>query len=183
MGTKYRVSATQPWYMSGIQVPLFWVMFLILNDAFIWLKRWTVGSWYANSNSSCTITSTFGQIPLGKVWAPLSSQQWVKYYHYCSSKRMGLALNSPRRLICHKNKQIETETNAFTEMLKNRFYDNYCMTSNSTAEIISLYKKAYFFFQKEMFPSASRNSNCKHLNRLWLKSVESPKIAANMRKF
>ena len=32
------------------------------------------------SNSSCAIKSTFGQITLGKVWTPLSSQLWVKYW-------------------------------------------------------------------------------------------------------
>ena len=32
----------------------------------------------ASSYSSRAITFTFGQIPLGKVWTPLSSQLWVK---------------------------------------------------------------------------------------------------------
>ena len=32
---------------------------------------------------------------------------WVKQHHYCSSRRMDLALNNPTRLICHKTtKQI-----------------------------------------------------------------------------
>ena len=38
---------------------------------------------------------------LGKVWTPLSSQQWVIQYHYCSSWRIALALNNRQRLICH----------------------------------------------------------------------------------
>ena len=42
------------------------------------LKRQTAESVYASSYSSCAITFTFGQIPLGKVWTPLSSQLWVK---------------------------------------------------------------------------------------------------------
>ena len=33
---------------------------------------------YTSSYSSRAITFTFGQIPLGKVWNPLSSQLWVK---------------------------------------------------------------------------------------------------------
>ena len=51
---------------------------------------------------------TFGKIPLGMVWTPLSSQLWVKLYHYCSSRRMDLALNNPRRFICHSitSKQV-----------------------------------------------------------------------------
>ena len=48
---------------------------------------------------------TFGQIPLGKVWTPLSSQLWVKYYNNCSSWRMALALNNLQRLICHETKK------------------------------------------------------------------------------
>ena len=28
-------------------------------------------------------------------------QQWVKYYHHCSSKKMPFALYNPQRLICH----------------------------------------------------------------------------------
>ena len=36
-------------------------------------------SWlYTKFNSSRAIMFTFGQIPLGKVWTPLSSQLWVK---------------------------------------------------------------------------------------------------------
>ena len=31
---------------------------------------------------------------------PLSTQLWVKQYHYSSSRRMALALNNPRKLIC-----------------------------------------------------------------------------------
>ena len=31
----------------------------------------------------------------------LFPQLWVKYYHYCPSKRMALALNNLQRLICH----------------------------------------------------------------------------------
>ena len=46
-------------------------------------------------------TFTFGQIPLGKVRTPLSSQLWVKKYHFCSSRRIALALNNLQRLICH----------------------------------------------------------------------------------
>ena len=42
------------------------------------LKRWTAESYYASSFSGRAITFTFGQIPLGKVWTPLSSQLWVK---------------------------------------------------------------------------------------------------------
>ena len=38
---------------------------------------------------------------LGKVWTPLIPQLWVKYYHCSSSKRIAVALNNPRRLICH----------------------------------------------------------------------------------
>ena len=66
-----------------------------------WLKRWTAESFSASSNSSRTITFTFGKIPVGKVWTPLSFQLWVKYYHCWSSGRMDLALNNPRRCICH----------------------------------------------------------------------------------
>ena len=29
---------------------------------------------------------------LWKVWTPLSSQLWIKEYHYCSSRSMALAL-------------------------------------------------------------------------------------------
>ena len=38
---------------------------------------------------------------LGKGMTPLSSQLWVKKYHYCSSMRMALALNNLQRLIGH----------------------------------------------------------------------------------
>ena len=41
-----------------------------------WLKRWTVESEYASSYSSRVITFTFGQIPLGKVWTPLSPSSY-----------------------------------------------------------------------------------------------------------
>ena len=41
--------------------------------------------------------------PFWKVWTPLSSHLWLKYYHYCPyKKRMVLALNKPRKLICNK---------------------------------------------------------------------------------
>ena len=50
------------------------------------------------------IKFTFGQIPLGNVWTPLSSQLWVKLYYYYP-KRMELTLNNPRRLICHWEKR------------------------------------------------------------------------------
>ena len=39
---------------------------------------------------------------------PLSSLLWVKWYHYCSSRRMALVSNNARRLICHlKKKHLE----------------------------------------------------------------------------
>ena len=41
-----------------------------------------------SSFSSRAVTSTFRQIPLGEVWAPLSSQLWVRQYHYCSPRKI-----------------------------------------------------------------------------------------------
>ena len=38
---------------------------------------------------------------LGKGMNPLSSQLWLKQYHYCSLRRKALALNHLQRLICH----------------------------------------------------------------------------------
>ena len=38
----------------------------------------TQNNLYASSKSSRANMFTFGQIPLGKVWTPLSSQLWVK---------------------------------------------------------------------------------------------------------
>ena len=65
-------------------------------------------------NFSRAITFTFGQLPLGKVWTPLSSKLWVKYH--CSSKRMASALNNPRRLICHYQRKKEfTKKGCFKE--------------------------------------------------------------------
>ena len=60
-----------------------------------------------SSYSSRAITFTFGQILLGKVWTPLSSQLWVKYYHYCSSRRMALALNNLKRVDMPLNKETK----------------------------------------------------------------------------
>ena len=65
-----------------------------------------VGIFYSPSrlplNSSCTITFTFGLIPLGKVWFPLSPPQlWVKYYRCCFLTRLALTLNNPQSFICH----------------------------------------------------------------------------------
>ena len=51
---------------------------------------------------------TFGQILLGKVWTPLSSQLWVKQYHYCSSRRMALALNNLKRVDMPLNKETKS---------------------------------------------------------------------------
>ena len=50
---------------------------------------------------------TFEQIPLGKVWTHLSSQLWVKLYHYCSSRRMDLALNNLKRVDMTLNKETK----------------------------------------------------------------------------
>ena len=48
------------------------------------------------SNLCQTITFTSGLILLRKVWTSYPHHQlWVKYYYYCSSIRMALALNSP----------------------------------------------------------------------------------------
>ena len=48
---------------------------------------------------------TFRWIPLGKVWTPLWSHLCVKQYLYSSSRRMALALDNPRTLICHRTKK------------------------------------------------------------------------------
>ena len=52
-----------------------------------------------STDSSHAIAFTFRLMPLGKVLTPLYPQLWVKYYHYCPSTRMVLALNNPWRLI------------------------------------------------------------------------------------
>ena len=45
----------------------------------------------------------------------LSSHLWVKYYHYCSSRRMALVLDNLHWLICHQTKKLdETRTNSHT---------------------------------------------------------------------
>ena len=65
----------------------------------------------ASSDSGCFIAFTFGLIPSRKVRTfLLLPELWVLSYHYCSSTRLKLALNNPRRLICHLNfKGTETE--------------------------------------------------------------------------
>ena len=55
------------------------------------------------------ITFTFEQISLGMVWTPLSSQLWAKKYHYCSSRRIALALNNLKRV--DMPLKIENQTN------------------------------------------------------------------------
>ena len=52
------------------------------------------------SNSCHIIAFTFRLIPLEYIWTLLSTQLWVKQYHFYPSTRMELALNSQRRLIC-----------------------------------------------------------------------------------
>ena len=59
------------------------------------LNRWTTESQNESSNSTRSITFTFGKIPLGKAWTPLSSHLCVKYYH-CPAKKMDLVLNNLR---------------------------------------------------------------------------------------
>ncbi len=49
----------------------------------------------------------FGKIPLGNY--NLSSQLWVKLYHYCSSRRMALALNNLKRVDMPLNKETTTK--------------------------------------------------------------------------
>ena len=44
----------------------------------------------------------FWFIPFGKVWTSVSPQKGFKYNFYCSSITMYLALDNPRRLICHE---------------------------------------------------------------------------------
>ena len=39
-------------------------------------------------------TFTFGLLPLRKIWTPLSTRLWVKYYHCCFSAWIALALNN-----------------------------------------------------------------------------------------
>ena len=52
-------------------------------------------------------------------------------------------------------------------MLKSRFYvANLCITSNSSEEIINLYKKAIPRLQKGNFHLRSCNSNCKPLKSI-----------------
>ena len=48
------------------------------------LTRWTATLCKASSNSSCAITFTFGSIPFGKAWTPLSLPDlWVKDIYCC----------------------------------------------------------------------------------------------------
>ena len=56
-----------------------------------------VSKWIQNKN---VISFIFRLIPVGKVWTPLSALVWVKYYHWCFSTEMALALNNLRMLIC-----------------------------------------------------------------------------------
>ena len=44
---------------------------------------------------------------LGKGMNPLSSQLWVKQYHYCSSRRMALTLNKPKKVDMPLNKETK----------------------------------------------------------------------------
>ena len=60
-------------------------------------------------------TFTFGLIPFGKGF--VSAHLWVKGCHYCSSQRMVLALNNPRRLIYHFKRK---KTNQKKEEKKER---------------------------------------------------------------
>ena len=54
---------------------------------------------------------------LGKGMNPISSQLWVKYYHYCSSRRIALALNNLKKVDMPLNKEIKSWTILF--MFKN----------------------------------------------------------------
>ena len=75
-----------------------------------------------------TTTFTFELIPLGKVWTPLSPQLWIELYHCCSSTRMALVLNKPRRLILlyshlqhHNNTIIKTQEDFFIKIYTSHF--------------------------------------------------------------
>ena len=60
-----------------------------------------------SSNSSCTITVTFGLMPLEKAWTHLSLTYGLDSTTTIPSARMVLTLNNPWRLICHYTKETK----------------------------------------------------------------------------
>ena len=55
---------------------------------------------------------------LGKSINPLTSELLVKLYYWCSYTRTDLALNNPRKLMCHKTEKLkQTEWNLQGELL------------------------------------------------------------------
>ena len=53
---------------------------------------------------------------------PLSSQLWVKYYHYCSSRRRNLALNNLKRVDMPLNKTNQTNQTGRTKFICTLFH-------------------------------------------------------------
>ena len=60
----------------------------------LWLTSWTASSLSVSSNSSHAIKFTFGLKPFGEVVNSLAPHLWVKFYHYCSSTSITLALKT-----------------------------------------------------------------------------------------
>ena len=84
-------------------------------------------------NSSLIIAFTFRQIPVQKVWTPLSSQLWVKLYHYYSSRRKAFALNNLQRLCC-----------IVTIMIHIQLYTYTCGSKiNNNDELTHFFRKIY----------------------------------------
>ena len=73
-------------------------------------KCWIAVSKLVSLNFDCAIMFTF---ELSKRMNPFIPQLWVKYYHYCSSTRMLLALDHSQKLICHQTKKPHTHTHIY----------------------------------------------------------------------
>ena len=108
------------------------------NSIIFWVSSWRNTESDGLRNHSKRVRTpvvTFGKIPLGKIWTPLSSQLWVKKYHDCSSNGMALALNNLQRLICHK-KRNQTKPKVLTQIYKKYFSTKiFSCFLHSTSEI------------------------------------------------
>ena len=79
----------------------FWWVILKLVNYFSWGSPCGVMAKVLNSDLKVSLNFSFGPIPLGKVWTPLSSQLWGKYYHCYSFIRLGLEFDNPQMVICN----------------------------------------------------------------------------------
>ena len=108
-------------FLNGNIQCFYCLLFLFNNDILIWKASclFEYPLWRGGCPRDVTVKAmdcgivvsefelqfTNGQTPLGKIWTLLSSQVWVKLYHYCSSRKKALALNNQQRLIFKQTNQ------------------------------------------------------------------------------